>query len=93
MNQLFDKHPFGEGMEERFKELYDMKMNPREWIARFGHNILCGDMRMYIYKDKKFEQWIYEAFEALTTEGLIKLQKEFLTKQEMERIEKDMENL
>jgi len=68
-------------------------MNPREWMARFGHNILVGDMRMYRYQDKEFQDWIYKAFEALTQEGLENLWKEFLTEEETKVVKEAYGNL
>lgn len=79
--------------ENRWKtEVFDMNMNPREWIARYGHNILVGDLRIYKYSDKDFENWIHQAFTALINEGLEKLWKEFLTEKEIEEVKKDSEN-
>ncbi len=74
------------------KEIFDMTMDPREWMARFGHNILVGDYRVYKYQDQKFDKWIHEAFGALTQEGLEKLWKEFLTEDEISKNRKAYEN-
>jgi hypothetical protein len=89
----FDSVVFREGQEKRLKEKYfDISMHPREWMARHGHNILAGDMRMYKYQDKEFEAWIYKAFEALSSEGLEKLWKEFLTEEEIAKAKEAYEN-
>lgn len=89
----FGSKDFREGQEKRLKEkVFDTKMNPREWIARYGHNILAGDLRRYKYEDKDFENWIYKAFEALTQEGLEKLWKEFLTEDEIKIVKEAYEN-
>ena len=82
--EYFNTRDFQEGREKRLKEeRFDITMDPREWMARNGHTIIAGDMRMYKYEDKAFEAWIYKAFEALTSEGLEKLWKEFLTEEEI----------
>lgn len=89
----FDKHEFREGEEKRLKEeVFDTNMDPREWMARFGHNILAGDMRRWNYQDKEFEIWIHKAFDALADEGLGKLWKEFLTDSEIETVKVAYEN-
>lgn len=90
----FDSQKFKEGEEVRLKEqVFNIKMNPREWMARFGHNIIVGDMRMYKYEDKEFKDWIYKAFEALTKEGLTSLWREFLTDEEIKITKKAYNNL
>ena len=89
----FEKREFKNGEEQRLKEeIFDMNMNPREWMARFGHNILAGDMRRWEYQDKEFEIWIHKAFDALANEGLKKLWNEFLTDKEIEVVKKAYEN-
>lgn len=89
----FNSREFREGEERRLKEkVFNIKMNPREWMARFGHNILVGDMRMYKYEDKEFENWIYQAFEALTQGGIENLWKEFLTEDEIKVVKEAYEN-
>jgi len=93
MNLNFGSIAFKSGEEERWKKSFDLKMSPREWIARFGHNIMCGDLRMYIYTDTEFEKWIHVAFEALTNEGLEKLWDEYLTKEEIEEIKAIMNDV
>ena len=93
MSTKFNSFDFRSGEENRLKnEYFDMNMNPREWMAKFGHNIVCGDMRIYKYTDKIFEKWIYKAFESLTCEGLEKLWQEFLTENEIIEIRKKLEN-
>jgi hypothetical protein len=81
-NRFFAQREFEPGEEDKWKRIYDHAMNPREWMARFGHNIICGDGRIYKYQDKEFEKWIYQAYEALTNEGLETLWNEFLTEEE-----------
>ncbi len=93
-NNYFGKTEIPEGQEQRWKnEIYDTSMNPREWMARFGHNILCGDLRMFRYTDKELEKWIHSAFEALVNEGLEKLWAEFLNNEEIDQIKEDYENM
>lgn len=74
------------------KKSFDLEMNPREWMARFGHNILLGDWRMFKYEDKILEAWIHKAFKALKSEGLEKLWKEFLTDEEIKVVRKKYNN-
>ena len=89
----FEKREFEKGEEKSLKEeVFDTKMNPREWMARFGHNILAGDMRRWKYEDKEFEIWIHKAFGALTEEGLRKLWNEFLTESEIKIVKEAYEN-
>ena len=89
----FGSKDFREGEEKRLKENYfDTSMDPREWMARFGHNIIVGDWRMYKYEDKEFENWIYQAFESLQKEGLEKLWEEFLTEEERIKVKDLYEN-
>ncbi|WP_298508579.1 hypothetical protein [uncultured Kordia sp.] len=89
----FASRDFREGQEKRLKEkVFNIKMNPREWMARFGHNILAGDMRMYKYQDQEFETWIHKAFEALANEGIENLWEEFLTEEEIEKVREMYEN-
>ena len=61
-------------------------------MARYGHNILVGDARMNIYRDKTFELWIEKAFTALIDEGLENLWKEFLTEEEIKQNRDAYEN-
>lgn len=91
---LFGTRSFSLGQEEKLKNnTFNLSMNPREWMARFGHNAIAGDLRTFKYEDKKFEKWIYEAFEALSTEGLESLWKEFLTEEEIEEVKEELKNL
>lgn len=79
--------------EHRWKtKIFDMSMDPREWMARHGHRIFVGDFRVYKFKDKGFEKWIHKAFEALTSEGLEKLWEEFLTEEEILKIREEYNN-
>ena len=77
------KMVWNEAAEIELREKYDLNMDPREWMARNGHNILAGDARMNIYKDKEFEDWVNRAYTALEEEGLEKLWSEFLTPEEI----------
>jgi len=89
----FNSRDFRKGEEQRLKEkVFDINMNPREWMARFGHNILAGDMRRYKYQDKEFKSWIHKAFEALSQEGIEKLWEEFLTEDEIKVVKDAYEN-
>ncbi|MTI23553.1 hypothetical protein [Fulvivirga kasyanovii] len=93
MNGQFGTKELSAKEELRWKtEIFDTKMNPREWMARFGHNILVGDYRVYKYQDKDFGNWIYAAFEALVNEGLEALWKEFLTETEIEEVREQYNN-
>lgn len=92
MNPKFGKYSFKEGEESRLKlDYFDLKMNPREWMARFGHNV-SGDMRIYQYEDKVFEKWIYEAFEALAKNGIESLWEEYLTEEEIREVRRAYNN-
>jgi hypothetical protein len=94
MDSKFGKYSFRPGEEEQLKiKHFDVKMNPREWMARFGYNIVSGDMRVYRYEDKDFEKWIYEAFESLSREGFESLWEEWLTEEEIVRVKNLSENL
>ena len=76
---LFGSRELGLDEESRLKnDFFDIRMNPREWMARYGYTILCGDCRMFKIQDNIFKTWVYQAFEALHTEGLEKLWEEFL---------------
>ena len=89
----FNNREFREGEEKRLKErVFNIKMNPSEWMARFGHNVLVGDMRMYKYQDKEIQNWIYKSFEALTQEGIENLWKDFLTEEEIKVVKEEYEN-
>lgn len=89
INPRFNKIAFKEGEEERLlKKCYDISIPPKVWMARFGHNQISGDMRVFIYKNIDLKNWIYEAFEALTEEGLSSLRNQYLSKEEIESIEK-----
>jgi hypothetical protein len=77
------KMELNEDAESEFRKKYDLNMDPREWMARNGHNILAGDARMNIYKDKELEDWVNKAFTALEEEGLEELWSEFLTIEEI----------
>ncbi len=70
-------------VEKDIKDYFDLSMNPREWMACYGHNIFGGDCRMYLYQDKELENWIEKAFTGLFDEGLENLWKEFLTTEEI----------
>lgn len=89
----FGQTELPKGEEKRWMtEIFDITMNPREWMARNGHNILAGDFRRYIFEDKEFEKWIYEACDAFFNEGLEKLWSEFLSEKEIEKIRYNREN-
>lgn len=89
----FAQRDFQPGEEEILKtKRYDMAMDPREWMARNGHRIICGDSRRYVFTDKELETWVYAAYEALSQEGLPKLWKEFLTPEEMRNAKEHYEN-
>lgn len=93
MNEHFGTKTLSAKEELRWKtEIFNTNMNPREWMARFGHNILVGDYRVYKYQDSKFENWIHAAFGALINEGLEVLWKEFLTDQEIEEVRDQYNN-
>ncbi len=84
MKKIFGSKELSPTEETHLKNnFFDITMNPREWMARFGHKILLGDFRMFQIQDKIFETWINEAFEALHTEGLEKLWEEFLNTDEI----------
>jgi len=70
-------------LEEEIKRAHDTSMNPREWMARNGYRILCGDLRRYAFRDKEFEKWIHQAYDARFIEGEGKLWDEFLTQAEI----------
>lgn len=72
-----------EEQELRWKSRFDISMDPREWMAKYGHQIICGDPRKYQFRDKELENWIHLAFGALINEGLEKLWNEFLTPEEI----------
>jgi len=94
LNKTFGKKELAIKEELRWKtEIFDTNMNPREWMARYGHNMLVGDYRVYKYQDKKFEGWIHAAFEALINEGLEELWKEFLTEKEIRKVRGQNNNL
>ncbi len=73
-----------EEKEKKFKKRFDININPRKWIGVNGHTLILGDLRIYVFEDKDFENWINKAYDALMNEGLDKLQKEFLSDQEIE---------
>lgn len=64
---------------------------PELWAAKFGHRILCGDLRRYIFENKDFEQWVHELYRILHTGNLSLLRQNLLTAAEVERIEKEEE--
>ena len=93
LNEQFGTKELSAKEELRWKtEIFNTNMNPREWMARFGHNILVGDYRVYKYEDPEFESWIHAAFGALINEGLEVIWKEFLTEQEIEEVRDQYNN-
>ena len=78
--------------EQEIKDLFeDISLSPREWVARYGHTIWCGDFREYVYTDKNFERWIYEVYDILFNENLDSIRKEMLTEEEIKIIEEEEE--
>jgi hypothetical protein len=77
--------------EQEIKDTFfeDNSLSPREWVARYGHTIWCGDFREYIYIDKKFEKWVYEVYEILYKEDLKDVRKEMLTQKEIKIVEEE----
>lgn len=94
MNGQFGTTELSAKEELRWKtEIFDTNMNPREWMARFGHNILVGDFRVYKYQDREFESWVHAAFGALINEGLELLWNEFLREDEIKEVRDQYNNL
>jgi len=65
---------------------------PELWAAKFAHLILCGDFRNHVYEDKDFEKWIHELFRILHTEDVQVIRQRLLPKDEIIRIEAEMED-
>lgn len=62
-------------------------LTPEEWVARYSHFIGCGDMRIYHFKNKTFQKWIYEVYNLIeTTRDLNNLRLRFLSQEEIELI-------
>lgn len=90
-NNLFGTKELSVDEEARLKDFFDTTLNPREWMAKFGHNIVLGDFRIFKIRDKIFEEWIHLAFDALYNEGLDNLWEEFLSEDKI-RILRDKYN-
>lgn len=92
-DDLNEKEVLNLEMEQDIKRLFeDTSLSPREWVARYGHTIWCGDFREYIYIDKEFEKWIYEVYDILLNEELENVRKEILTEEEIKIIEEEDRN-
>ncbi len=79
--------------EQEIKDLFgDISLSPKEWVARNGHTIWCGDFRQSIFIDKGFEKWIYEVYDILLNEELENVRKEILTEDEIKIIEEEDRN-
>lgn len=87
------KIPFDLENESYFISLHDLNLSPKEWAARNGHQILCGDMRRHTFEDKKFEKWIHEVYRILHTEDIEQIRRELLTEAEIKIIEEEIENI
>ncbi|WP_299680805.1 hypothetical protein [uncultured Dokdonia sp.] len=88
----FGKTVLSEEKELKYASTYDITMDPREWMAKNGHRIICGDPRRYAYRNKELEAWIHKAFNALINEGIETLWKEFLTASEIKVVRELYEN-
>lgn len=73
IQEYIGSRTLSEQQEEDIKRAFSSDMNPREWVARNGHRIVCGDMRRYSFQDKTFERWIHEVFDSLILEDKAKL--------------------
>ena len=73
--------------EREIKKIFDHSIEPKLWVARFGHTIWCGDFRNSIFPDKVFQQWIYQVFELLHAGKIEELRQELLTEEEIKKIE------
>ncbi|UTW61291.1 hypothetical protein KFE98_14885 [bacterium SCSIO 12741] len=92
--QYFRQKEISSQEEEHLKsKVYDLRMNPREWMARNGHRIISGDPRIFQLQDKEFEKWINVAFDALLYEGLNVLWYEFLNPEEIEHLKAEIDGL
>jgi hypothetical protein len=67
-------------------------IKPELWVAKNGHRIYCGDLRMYSFKNKKFEKWIHQVFDILHSQDIKLLRTKLLGKDEIEKINEEINN-
>lgn len=79
--------------EYDIKQHYDSTIEPKYWVARYGHMIWCGDFRQTSFSDKEFEKWIYEVYDLLHNGKLTQLQKELLTEEEYQQVKEETNNM
>ncbi len=76
--------------KRRFK---NQDLSPELWAAKFGHQIICGDLRKYSFPDKNFQSWTHRIFEILHTDGKVEeLRKYLLTSEEQEKIQEEIDD-
>jgi hypothetical protein len=72
--------------EIEIKKIFNSSVEPKLWVAKFGHTIYCGDFRNSIFPDKEFQKWIYEVFDLLHAGKTEELRNELLTEEEINEI-------
>lgn len=75
--------------EKQIKESFYAPISPERWVAKNGHRILCGDFRRYEFSDKVFQKWIHKVFDLLFRGKIEELRNKFLSKEEIQEIEKE----
>ena len=79
--------------EDKWIRYHDhLKHTPEQWAARYGHLVICGDLRKYSFRDKAFERWVHEAYRILHTEDIGLLRQNLLTVEAIERIQKETDD-
>ena len=75
--------------ENEIKKIFDFSLEPKLWVAKFGHTVYCGDFRNSIFPDKEFQKWIYEVYDLLHSGKAKELRNELLTNEEINNIKEE----
>ncbi|WP_338764506.1 hypothetical protein WAF17_22020 [Bernardetia sp. ABR2-2B] len=75
------------GIEDYFLSVYQTNISPAMWVAKYSHNLLAGDLKMFPYKNKGLEKWAFEVSDFRNFVGAKELRKLLLSEGERKEIE------